>query len=191
MSSDTYADSVSTNPQSHTLETELNRFVGWNNRRRLEYLAKRKVKRRFRDANIYSKGVYLLDNGIVAKHLDPNMSGFVLWKNEINALKRVVGEIHFPQLIAADPINLIIYMTYCGPSLSTGAKIPPNWKRQVENIKNSLIRRQMNPNDILPRNICVWKGTLKIIDFGLSNARHPEIVRSVDKLKRLLTQYST
>ena len=49
----------------------------------------------------------------------------------------------------------------------------------------------MNPNDILPRNICVWKGTLKIIDFGLSNARHPEIVRSVDKLKRLLTQYST
>ena len=130
MSSDTYADSVSTNPQSHTLVTELNRFVGWNNRRRLEYLAKRKVTRRFRDANIYSKGVYLLDNGIVAKHLDPNMSGFVLWKNEINALKRVVGEIHFPQLIAADPINLIIYMTYCGPSLSTGAKIPPNWKRQ-------------------------------------------------------------
>jgi hypothetical protein len=174
-----------------TVKQECVKFVGWNNRRRLDYLSNRSVHRRFRDANIYSKGVYLLDNGIVAKHLDPNMSGFVLWKNEINALKRVLGQVHFPQLIAADPVNLIIYMTYCGPSLASGARVPKNWRPQVENIKRSLIKKQMNPNDILPRNVCVTGGTIKVIDFGLSNARHPDIIRSTDKLKRLLLEYAT
>ena len=139
------------------MRQECAKFKGWNNRQRLDYLGQRKVLRRFRDANVYSKGVYLLDNGIVAKHLDPNMSGFVLWKNEINALKRVLGEIHFPQLIAADPVNLIIYMTYCGPSLASGARVPQNWRAQAENIKQSLVKKQMNPNDILPRNIILLR----------------------------------
>ena len=47
----------------------------------------------------------------------------------------------------------------------------------------------MNPNDILPRNICVLNGTIKLIDFGLANVRYNEIVKSISKLETILSRY--
>lgn len=168
---------------------EMTKMQGWNNQKRISYIAKKRVVKKFASQNIYSKGVYLLDNFLVAKHLPANMSGYVFWKNEINALKRVYGNPHFPQIVAADPRNLIIYMTYCGPSLEEGAKIPDNWRQQAQTINQFLISKQLNPNDILPRNVCVLGGVIRVIDFGLANIRHSEIVRSGNKLFRMLESW--
>ena len=168
---------------------EMKKMLRWNNQKRIIYISKKRVIKKFVSQNIYSKGVYLLDNFLVAKHLPANMSGFVFWKNEINALKRVYGNPHFPQLVAADPRNLIIYMTYCGPSLEEGAPVPDNWRSQAQFIKRFLVTKQINPNDILPRNVCVLGGIVRVIDFGLANIRHSEIVRSGNKLIRLLEEW--
>ena len=170
---------------------ELKRMQSWKNSKRIAYISKRKVVHKFISQNIYSKGVYLLDNFLVAKHLPANMSGYVFWKNEINSLKRVYGNPHFPQLIAADPRNLIIYMTYCGKSLEGGAQVPDNWRQQTQEINRFLVSKQINPNDILPRNVCVLNGVVKVIDFGLANIRHSEIVRSCNKLVRLLENWKS
>ena len=170
---------------------ELEKMQSWKNPKRIAYIAKRKVVHKFVSQNIYSKGVYLLDNFLVAKHLPANMSGYVFWKNEINSLKRVYGNPHFPQLVAADPRNLIIYMTYCGKSLEGGARVPGNWRQQAQGINRFLVSKQINPNDILPRNVCVLDGVIKVIDFGLANVRHSEIIRSGNKLVRLLEGWNS
>ncbi len=171
------------------IQEEISKINSWNNRKRLEYIAKRKVIRKFQNQNIYSNGVFLLDNFFVGKKLHTNMSGYVFWKNEINALKRVLNNRHFPQLIAADPTNLIIYMTYCGQSFETLTP-PPNWKGQVQEIKQVLLAKSLNPNDILPRNVCCLNGVIKLIDFGLSNVRYSEIISSIKKLNGLMLSYS-
>ena len=169
----------------------LNRIQTKNNTDRLNYLSKCKVIKKFNSKNIYSKGAFLLDNYIVGKSLYPNMSGYIFWKNEINALKKVIGIPYFPQLIAADPTNLIIYMTYCGNNLEEGnSRIPENWKSQLNQIKKILINKHLNPNDILPRNICIFNKRIKIIDFGLSNTRYNEIMRSINRLHKILSSYS-
>ena len=171
------------------LKQELYKINSWNNKKRLEYIAKRKVIHKYHNQNIYSNGVFLLDNFFIAKRLYPNMSGYVFWKNEINALKRVIGNRHFPQLIAADPGSLMIYMTYCGNTLEQIGRSPSNWNLQLQAIKKTLLAKQLNPNDILPRNVCCLNGTIKIIDFGLSNIQYSEIVKSITKLNNLLLRY--
>ena len=161
-----------------------------SNQERLNYISKKQIKYKFKCQNIYSNGVYLLKNYFVAKKLFGSSNGFILWKNEINSLKRVYNCKHFPQLIAADPNNLIIYTTYCGISLDNKIKIPLNWKSQFNEIKKTLINKQINPNDILPRNICVLNDIIFIIDFGLSNINYGEIIHSCDKLYTILNNYA-
>lgn len=173
------------NHPGRIIAQELLKMQPWRNLQRIQYLAGKKVRRRFSGGNIYSKGVYLLDNYLVAKHLYPNMTGYVFWRNEINVLKRVLGRPHFPQLVAADPERLIIYMTYCGTSLEEGARVPQDWRSQVERIQQTLEAKEVNPNDVLPRNVCVQNGLLHLIDFGLANVRHNELMQSVQKLRRL------
>ncbi len=65
-------------------QEEISKINSWNNRKRLEYIAKRKVIRKFQNQNIYSNGVFLLDNFFVGKKLHTNMSGYVFWKNEFS-----------------------------------------------------------------------------------------------------------
>ena len=77
------------------LRHELLKINGWDNKKRLEYISKRKVLRKFQNQNIYSNGVFLLDNFFVAKKLHNNMNGYVFWKNEINCY--VVGYTEFPE----------------------------------------------------------------------------------------------
>lgn len=172
------------------INRELDKIKNWKNNKRLQYISKKKVIRKYNNQNIYSNGVFLLDNFLVAKRLHPNMNGYVFWKNEINALKRVIGNPHFPQLVAADHNSLMIYMTYCGNTIEHIGQSPPNWKPQLQKIKKVLLAKQLNPNDILPRNVCCLNGTIKLIDFGLSNIRYSEIISSIEKLNTLLIKYS-
>lgn len=163
----------------------LKHMINMNNDKRLVYLSKLKVIHRFSNGNIYSSGVYLLENFIVAKKLYNNMNGYIFWKNEINALKRVLGFRYFPQIVAVDKSNLIIYMTYCGPNMTNHLDQPIDKNKQINEIKNILVKKQLNPNDILPRNVCILNNTIKIIDFGLSNIRYSDIIKSINKLKQL------
>jgi hypothetical protein len=174
----------------HKTNHEMNIINTLNNSKRLDYIAKKKVLKHFKSRNLYSNGVYVLNNFFICKRLHTNMAGYLFWKNEINALKIVIVNKHFPQLISEDPNNLIIYMTYCGKSLEDGAIIPDNWRTQYSGIKQTLLKKMMNPNDILPRNICVLNGIIKLIDFGLSNVRYNEIIKSLSKLETILYQYS-
>lgn len=170
---------------------ELIRMNPMNNQKRIEYLSKKKVIKKFKNKNIYSQGAYLLNNFIVAKKLKTDLNGFTFWKNEINSLMRVKNSKYFPQIVAADPINMIIYMTYCGNSLEELKQLPNNWLEQLNDIKDLLIKRQINPNDILSRNICILDGNIKIIDFGLANTRHNEIIKSIKKLETILRFYNS
>ena len=161
-----------------------------NNTKRLQYLSKKKVIKTFQNKNVYSEGAYLLNNFIVAKSLKKDMNGYTFWKNEINSLMKVIHNKHFPHIIAADPNRLIIYMTYCGESLEKIRHLPINWREQFIEIKNALIRKHLNPNDILPRNICILDDTIKIIDFGLANTRYNELMNSIRKLNYTLNKYA-
>jgi hypothetical protein len=172
------------------ISRELTNLKDKSNTDRLEYISKKKIQTKFKCQNIYSNGVYLLKNYLVAKKLFSNANGYILWKNEINSLKRVYNYRHFPQLIAVDPRNLIIYTTYCGKSLDNPVKLPLNWKQQYNQIKKTLLTCQINPNDILPRNICVLHDTIFIIDFGLSNINYKEILNSCQKLYTILDNYA-
>jgi tRNA A-37 threonylcarbamoyl transferase component Bud32 len=89
-----------------------------------------------------------------------------MFTNEINALSKLRGYPHFPHLIAYDPKNLIIYMTYCG-GLLTSENLPNNWRDQIHNIKEIMMTLNINSNDMLTRNTCCLNGEIKIIDFGL------------------------
>jgi tRNA A-37 threonylcarbamoyl transferase component Bud32 len=89
-----------------------------------------------------------------------------MFNNEINALYKLRGYPHFPHLIAYDPRNLIIYMTYCG-SLLTSENLPNNWRDQIHDIKEIMLSLNINSNDMLMRNTCCLDGEIKIIDFGL------------------------
>ena len=137
--------------------------------------------------NTLSDKVYLLDNYIVCKVFKSNQKGFVLWKNELNTLQKILTLEHVPKLIAYS--KLIIYMTYCG-KLINKSNLPNNWIDQIDNIFNEFIRVRINPNDILEKNICVLNSKIKFIDFGLANNNitdlrksHVQIVNNLRKLK--------
>jgi hypothetical protein len=172
------------------IEKELNNMNKLNNHQRLIYLSKKKKIQKFKNKNVYSNGAYLLDNYIVAKQLYKNLNGFIFWKNEINSLMKVKNNPHFPNIVAADPERLIIYMTYCGKSLNEIDYLPINWNNQFNTIKQTLLQKGLNPNDILPRNICCLNGKIKLIDFGLANNRYNEILISIQKLLNILIKYS-
>lgn len=171
------------------LRDEMVKLNSLNNTQRIKYLAGKKVIRKYKYRNIYSEGVYLLNNFIVAKKLKKDMQGYTFWRNEINSLKRVLNEKNFPQLVAADPDNLIIYMTYCGNTILSGKFNINNYKQQLRFIAKTLHAKQINPNDILPKNICVLNGTLKLIDFGLANINPAETQKSINKLNLIINNY--
>jgi tRNA A-37 threonylcarbamoyl transferase component Bud32 len=172
------------------IQNELLKMNLWNNSRRIKYLSTKHVIYKFKNKNIYSEGAYLLNNFIVAKKLKKDMNGFTLWKNEITSLMKVNSSPYFPSIVAADPNNLIIYMTYCGKSLEEVKHLPINWLYQFNKIKNILYKKGLNPNDILTRNICILDNTIKIIDFGLANGNFSELNKSMTKLEYILKSYS-
>lgn len=159
----------------------------WSNRKRLSYLSKIKIIKCFKKEAGSDLGVFLLSNYLVAKKLPYTAQGYILWKNEINSLKKVRGIPFFPQLVAIDYESLCIYMTYCGKNLLECESIPNDYKNQLTMIKKILKKKNLNPNDILPRNVCILDKTIKIIDFGLANISHNDLERSLSKLDKLFS----
>lgn len=168
---------------------EVARLLALPHSKRLEQLRNKPCRRTLKSLDNHSSGVYLLSKGIVKKMLPRNPQGYVLWKNEVNALKRVQGDPHFPLVLAVDTTFQTIYMNYCGKTLEEMPPLPPKWRQQIKQVKRSLFRHRLNPNDILPRNVCVRNGQIVLIDFGLSNTQSNAIEKSIHKLEKLFTDY--
>lgn len=139
----------------------------------------------FKSIHNYSHSVSLHENFIVKKTLNYTLLGKHLYDNEINALMRVRGFNHFPQLVYADNRNLNIYMTYCG-DLINEKNIPDNWEDQYNEITMILKTRSINSNDMISRNICVLNGVIHIIDFGLFNHFSDSVEHSLKKFHQFL-----
>ena len=56
-------------------------------------------------------------------------------------------------------------MTYCGDRI-TKNNIPDNWKIQVRDIIKFINETSIVHGDINPRNICIYKNIIYLIDFG-------------------------
>ncbi len=132
----------------------------------LNYLKNLKDIHKFTSEHTNSDKVTLIEGYIVKKVCLNNSLGNFMFNNEISALSKLRGYPHFPHLIAYDPHNLIIYMTYCG-GLLTSENLPNNWKEQINEIKEIMMTLNINSNDMLMRNTCCLDGEIKIIDFGL------------------------
>jgi hypothetical protein len=139
----------------------------------------------FKSVHNYSHSVSLHENFIVKKSLNYNVLGKHLYDNEINALRRVRGFNHFPQLVYADNRNLNIYMTYCG-DLINERNIPDDWEAQYNEITQILKARGINSNDMISRNICILNGIIHVIDFGLFNNFSDSIEHSLKKFYQFL-----
>jgi tRNA A-37 threonylcarbamoyl transferase component Bud32 len=156
----------------------------------LNYLNKLQVIRKFNNVHTSSVDVCLLEGYIVRKKcINDSLGNFMFW-NEVKALKKIGHYPHFPFLIAYDPNSLTIYMTYCGPTL-TSNNLPKNWKTQYEEISKIMNITNVNSNDILLRNICYLGDEIKIIDFGLHTIFGKTIKESLNELYILLSNLDT
>ena len=80
-------------------------------------------------------------------------------------------------------------MTYCGLNLNDNPNPPIQLESQLKEIKKILLNKGLNPNDILPRNVCIQKGIIKLIDFGLANISYKSTLESHKKLRHLFNRY--
>jgi tRNA A-37 threonylcarbamoyl transferase component Bud32 len=87
------------------------------------------------------------------------------FNKEIKALTLLNKYQHFPKIIKTDENNHSIYMTYCGDRI-TKNNIPDNWKIQVRDIIKFINETSIVHGDINPRNICIYKNIIYLIDFG-------------------------
>jgi tRNA A-37 threonylcarbamoyl transferase component Bud32 len=132
----------------------------------INYLNNLPIISKFNNMHTSSVSVCLIEGYLVKKKcINDSLGNFMFW-NEIRALQKLSSYPHFPFLIAYDSNSLIIYMTYCGPSLSS-ENLPTNWKIQFEEIKEIMEITEVNSNDMIMRNICCLGDEIKIIDFGL------------------------
>lgn len=94
------------------------------------------------------------------------------YHNELNALKILQNELHFPKLICYDVEELSITMNYVGEILQQKKEnisldeIPKNWKEQFYYILMMLKKYNLYHNDITERNICLQNNRLTLIDYG-------------------------
>jgi len=76
---------------------------------------------------------------------------------------------HFPVGHPPNDIENTIDMSYCGEPLT---KLPDNWKCQAEEILQALKDVNIVHRDIIPRNLLIKDGVIKLIDFSWSG--HPD-----------------
>lgn len=84
--------------------------------------------------------------------------------SEVRALK-VMGGIHAPHYICHDEIS--VTMSDAGVHLTAG-NMPDDWDAQIGSIIQTLKKSGIRHNDIIPRNIMVKDGEIKLIDFSMS-----------------------
>ena len=163
-----YIDLLKTPTLAKTKQKEfLYKLSKMNQQEKLTFLSNLAVIKEFSNEHNHSDKVVLLEGFIVRKHCQIDSFGNYMFQNEIRALSKVSPYPHFPILVAYDPYNLIIYMTYCGETLDI-SNIPLNWKLQFDEISEILEVLGVNSNDMLLRNTCVFNGEISIIDFGLA-----------------------
>jgi len=138
-----------------------------NKRLRLNYLENLKTVHKFNNENNNSLEVCLLEGYIVKKKCFGTSLGNYMFQNEVSALSKLNGYPHFPILFEYDPDKLIIYMSYCGNTISS-KNTALNWKEQFNEISEIMTVLKVNSNDMIPRNICCLDNEIKIIDFGLN-----------------------
>lgn len=85
--------------------------------------------------------------------------------SEVRGLK-AMGGIHAPQYICHD--NTSITISDAGVHLTAG-NMPENWDSQIRSIIQRLKKAGIRHNDIIPRNIMVKDGQIKLIDYSMSN----------------------
>ena len=159
-----------------------------NNVNVLDYLSGLNVIKTFNNIHEGSQKVELIDGYIVKKKCLQSSLGNFLFLNEVNTLKKLQGYPHFPHLIAFDSNKLIIYMTYCGETVSNH-NLPNDWDHQIDNISRILNVLNINSNDMSIRNTCCLGDELKIIDFGLNTQfKHP-VQESIMNLSRELNNF--
>jgi len=119
-----------------------------------------------------------LENGIIKKVYLPDEQKYKLrnisdhWAKEIDALERLNGKKHFPQVIKIG--NRVIWMTYCGERL-TKDNLPKNWEQQCKEIETVFNEKKVFHTDFTKivngkkahKNLCVNKGIINVIDWGL------------------------
>ena len=89
------------------------------------------------------------------------------FKNEVEIMKELYGEDHFPQLLYYDLKKYEIYMTNCGERISD-KNAPKNWKKQLLKILKILKKHNISHNSTAINNTCVKDGILYFIDFASS-----------------------
>ncbi len=154
-----------------------------------EYLNKLKVIKTFSNVHEGSQKVELIEGYIVKKKCQQTSLGNFLFSNEVNTLKRLQGFPYFPHLISFDTDKLIIYMTYCGETISN-KNLPQDWENQMSNISRILTVLNINSNDMSIRNTCCLGDELKIIDFGLNTQFKKPINESIMDLTRQINVFS-
>jgi tRNA A-37 threonylcarbamoyl transferase component Bud32 len=153
------------------------------------HLNKLKVIRTFSNIHEGSQKVELIEGYIVKKQCQQTSLGYFLFTNEVNTLKKLQGFPHFPHLISFDADKLIIYMTYCGETVSS-KNLPTDWQNQMSNILRILSVLNINSNDMSIRNTCCLGDELKIIDFGLNTQFKKSINESIIDLTRQINSLS-
>ena len=138
-----------------------------------------------------------LENGIIKKTYFPDegrYSGRNIkshWNNEVKALKLLNGKKHFPQIIGTG--NRIIWMTYCG-ELLTKDNLPKDWEKQCKEIEIIFDENKMYHIDLtemvnnkkLPKNLCVNKGIIYVIDWGFWTANKQEYAEKQETVKQVI-----
>ena len=91
---------------------------------------------------------------------------------EVNILKTLSNEKHFPELLYFDVKKHIIYMTLCGEKLSKN-NVPDDWKKQLKEIVDILKKYNISHNSTSINNTCVKDGVMYFIDFCHSGKYKP------------------
>ncbi len=86
------------------------------------------------------------------------------WDQEIKALSEFEGEKHFPQMI--EHKDNVIKMNFCGERV-TKYNLPKDWEKQCKRINDIQKKHKIFHVDVKPKNICVLKGVIYLIDWGL------------------------
>ena len=103
-------------------------------------------------------------------------------EREFNALEKLYMRKYFPRIMGViqdDDETTIIKMDYCGEPLK---KLPANWKDQAEEILLALKEANIVHRDIIPRNLLIKDGVIKLIDFSWSGPPDEDISKFPGRL---------
>jgi len=102
------------------------------------------------------------------------------FENELHALMLLHGHKGFPQLLYYNRADMVIFMSYCGETL-TSTNVPPDWRDQLLDIYEVLKKYQIYSNDVYIGNFCVLDGNLNFIDFGFAKHHIDFCFRNLSK----------